>query len=178
MGCLPARVPDACPRIAASYRCLDLQSTHQPGKRNNMIRYTTECPDPAEYFSLFETTGWNGKYAATQDELASAVRHSWLTVSALDGDHLVASGRVVSDGVLYAMIYDMIVRPEYQRRGIGSELLTRLVAQCRSAGIRDIQLFSAAGKVSFYERHDFQRRPDEAPGMRIASATPCVGRQR
>lgn len=67
------------------------------------------------------------------------------------------------------MIYDMIVRPEYQRRGIGSQLLTRLVDQCRSAGIRDIPLFSAAGKASFYERHDFKRRPDEAPGMRIAA---------
>jgi len=80
---------------------------------------------------------------------------------------LVGFGRVVSDGVLYGMIYDMIVEPTHQGRGIGSEILRRLVERCRAAGLRDIQLFSARGKAPFYGKRGFENRPDDAPGMRL-----------
>jgi GNAT superfamily N-acetyltransferase len=63
------------------------------------------------------------------------------------------------------MVYDMIVLPAYQGQGIGGVILDRLVEKCRAAGIRDIQLFCARGKRSFYEKRGFIARPDEAPGM-------------
>jgi GNAT superfamily N-acetyltransferase len=131
------------------------------------IRIETEAPDPREYHELFETTGWNAGYGATPDELDRANRQSWFVVSAYDAGRLVAFGRVVSDGVLHAMVYDMIVRPDYQRAGLGSQVLSRLVARCREAGIRDIQLFCARGKKAFYLRHGFEPRPDDAPGMEL-----------
>ncbi len=131
------------------------------------LTYRTERPDAAAYFELFQTTGWNAKYAATPEELDRANRESWHLVAAYDGARLVAFGRVVSDTTLHAMIFDMIVHPDYQRRGIGSRILGMLVARCREARIRDIQLFCARGKEPFYARHGFERRPDDAPGMQL-----------
>jgi len=61
----------------------------------------------------------------------------------------------VTDQVLHAMIYDLIVDPGYQRQGLGSQVLDRLVARCQEANIRDIQLFCARGKQAFYEKHGF-----------------------
>ena len=130
------------------------------------ITYREEAPDPGQYLQLFETTGWNKSYQAGLEELAQAIKHSWLVVSAFEDDRLVGMGRVVSDGVLYAMIYDMIVLPGHQGRGIGTQILARLVAKCRSAGIREIQLFSARGKAGFYRMRGFQERPPDGPGMR------------
>ena len=72
----------------------------------------------------------------------------------------------MSDGVLYAVLVDVIVHPEFQRRGIGAEIVKRLVDACIEAGIREIQLFSATGKTQFYERLGFQVRSAQAPGMR------------
>jgi GNAT superfamily N-acetyltransferase len=132
-----------------------------------MITFRNEPPDSEQYVALFETTGWNTKYRATPQDLADAIQRSWFLVGAYDADRLIGFGRIISDGVLYAMVYDMIVHPEYQRQGIGSEILVRLIRRCRDASIRDIQLFSAKGKESFYKKHGFKRRPDDGPGMQF-----------
>jgi GNAT superfamily N-acetyltransferase len=130
-----------------------------------VIEYRAEIPDPQQFAALFETTGWNATYQATPAELTDMLAHTWYMLAAYDGARLVGFGRVVSDLVLHAMIYDMIVLPAYQGQGIGGEILDRLVEKCRQAGIRDIQLFCARGKRAFYENRGFVARPDDAPGM-------------
>jgi GNAT superfamily N-acetyltransferase len=130
-----------------------------------MIEYRAETPDPDRFFTLFETTGWNLNYKATPQELATMLAQTWYMLAAYDGDQLVGFGRVVSDLVLHAMIYDMIVLPAYQGQGIGGEILDRLVDKCLQHGIRDIQLFCAHGQRPFYEKRGFVARPDDAPGM-------------
>jgi GNAT superfamily N-acetyltransferase len=132
-----------------------------------MITLREQVPAKEAYLSLFETTGWNAEYHATADDLARALAHSWLCVAAYDGDRLVGFGRVVSDCVLHAMIYDMIVLPEYQGKGVGTMVLERLVGRCRENGIHDVQLFCAKGKRSFYEKNGFDGRADDAPGMQL-----------
>ncbi len=131
-----------------------------------MITYQENLPSAETYFELFETTGWNQAYQVNMQQISQALSNSWCVISAYDQTQLVAVGRIVSDGVLYAMIYDMIVKPSYQGKGIGSAILHKLIAKCTAAGIRDIQLFSAKGKSSFYQKHGFIQRPDDAPGMR------------
>jgi GNAT superfamily N-acetyltransferase len=129
------------------------------------IEYRNQLPDPHAFFTLFQTTGWNAKYAASAEELFRAIENSWATLSAYDGPSLVGFGRAVCDGTMHAVIFDLIVHPDSQGRGIGSAILARLVAECRQAGIRDIQLFSARGKHTFYEKRGFRVRPADAPGM-------------
>ncbi|TDR23745.1 GNAT family N-acetyltransferase [Marinicella litoralis] len=124
-----------------------------------------EIPSAKEYAHLFETTGWNQVYQASQDALHQAITNSWQAVCAYDDKQLIGFGRVVSDGVLYAMIYDLIVHPDYRNRGLGTELLKNLLNACEAANIRSIQLFSAKGKVVFYEQRGFVARPADAPGM-------------
>ncbi len=129
------------------------------------IEFQTVPPSQEQYSALFETTGWNREYHATPDELGQALVNSQFVVSAYDGQELVGVGRVLTDGVLHAMIYDMIVLPRYQHRGIGTRILQQIIHWCEAAGIRDIQLFCAEGKSSFYEKNGFHQRPADAPGM-------------
>lgn len=131
-----------------------------------MIVYEEKAPPAWRYLRLFETTGWNSTYQADAAALERALQGSYYLVAAWDGDELVGFGRVVSDGVLYAMIYDMIVTPDYQGHGIGTAILERLVMKCRVDGIREIQLFSARGKAPFYRKRGFVERPPDGPGMR------------
>ncbi len=129
------------------------------------LNFRTELPNADEYTSLFQTTGWNAEYQLSPAQLAQSLLNSWYTLSAYDGERLVGFGRLVGDTVMHAMIYDLIVLPEYQGRGIGGQLLDMLVQHCREAGIHDIQLFCARGKRAFYEKRGFVARPDDAPGM-------------
>ena len=131
------------------------------------ITYSETAPEREAYFALFETTGWNAKYGATPADVATVIANSWYTLSAYDNDQLVGFGRIMCDGVMHAMIFDLIVHPNHQRRGIGSEILRRILSVCRDAGIPDVQLFAATGMASFYERRGFALRPDDAPGMEL-----------
>jgi GNAT superfamily N-acetyltransferase len=131
------------------------------------ITLSDQLPDKNEYFSLFITTGWNTSYKASPDELEKTNKNSWLVISAYEENKLVGFGRVVTDFVLHAMIYDMIVLPDHQGRGIGTMILKAIVKRCKEQGIRDIQLFCAKGKRAFYERNGFDVRAEDAPGMQL-----------
>ena len=138
---------------------------------HSKIVYREKPPSRTAYHQLFETTGWNQAYQADADELYEAISSSWYVISAYDTDGLVGFGRVISDSVLYALICDLIVKPSCQGQGIGSTLLNRLIARCRTQQIRVIWLFSAKGKSSFYKNFGFAERPSDAPGMQMLTAT-------
>ena len=104
---------------------------------------------------------------ASPEELEKALSGSWFAISAYCEDRLVGFGRVISDGVLYALVADLIVIPGYQGKGIGGAILNRLLDHCRAAGIRIVWLFSASGKMPFYEGHGFVPRPEDAQGMQL-----------
>ena len=129
------------------------------------LEYRESLPDRSEYFALFESTGWNQEYGLTPEELYEAIGRSWYVVAACREGRLVGTGRVISDGVLHALIVDVIVLPECQGSGIGASIVTRLVERCRAARIRDVQLFCAQGKAEFYRRLGFADRAADAPGM-------------
>jgi GNAT superfamily N-acetyltransferase len=122
-------------------------------------------PPKEQYCALFETTGWNREYQASPEELMCALGNSQFVVSAYDDEQLVGFGRVITDDVLHAMIYEMIVHPDYQGQRIGSEILEKMIQWCKEHRIRDIQLFCARGKRAFYEKNGFVARPEDSPGM-------------
>jgi len=132
------------------------------------LEYRTALSSLESYWDLFLSTGWNQEYHLSLQELTTAVLNSWCVIAAYEGERLVGFGRVVSHGVLHAMIYDLITDPGFQEQGIGTEVLGRLVSECNQAGIRDIQLFCAKGKRDFYEKRGFRARPDDSPGMEYA----------
>jgi GNAT superfamily N-acetyltransferase len=129
------------------------------------LEIRAEFPTGDQLWELYQTTDWNENYRLSPDELTRALQSSWYVLSAFDGECLVGFGRLVSDGVLHAMIYELIVLPEYQDRGIGGVILEMLVKHCRNVGIRDIQLFCAKGKRDYYEKRGFRARPVDSPGM-------------
>ena len=136
------------------------------------IEYRQEPPAIESLYPLYQTTGWYQDNPISPAELKQAVANSQLTISAYAQDSLVGFGRLVTDGILHAMIYEMIVEPSFQGRGIGQKILQKLVAYCQQRNIRDLQLFCARGKRGFYEKHGFTARPEDAPGMQYAVKRP------
>lgn len=136
-------------------------------KTNEIIYLENLFPDKKQLFRLFLTTGWNEEYQLDEDKLFNAAKHSWYMVSAYDNDILTGFGRIISDGILHALIVDMIVLPEYQGKGIGKAILEKLLDKCKSHNICDVQLFCAKGKVGFYKSSGFTERPLDAPGMQF-----------
>jgi GNAT superfamily N-acetyltransferase len=126
------------------------------------------APDPEEYSRLFNTTGWNENYRASAAELDLALANSWYFLCVYThSNKLIGIGRVLSDGVMIGLLCDLIVQPEFQKQGVGSQIIQRIIQHCRAAGLRVLWLFSAAGKSGFYLQHGFQKRSPDAPGMAL-----------
>ncbi len=128
-------------------------------------------PDAVVFQRLYDSTGWAGGLQRETEFYARALAGSWAQCAAYAGGELVGFGRVISDGVLHAFITEMIVSPSWQGRGLGAQLLDRLVQHCLQQGLRDIQLFCAEGKQGFYEKGGFTPRLPGRPGMQY---TRCV----
>ncbi|MEZ5196979.1 MAG: GNAT family N-acetyltransferase [Bacteroidales bacterium] len=131
------------------------------------ILFKNHIPDKDKFYDLFITTNWNDSYKLCPEQLFEALQKCWYMISAYDGDRLVGFGRMICDGVVHALILDLIVHPDFQNQGIGSQILNKLVEKCRQHKIRDIQLFSVKGKAEFYHKNGFKERPEGAPGMEI-----------
>ncbi|MBU8892100.1 MAG: GNAT family N-acetyltransferase [Bacteroidales bacterium] len=129
--------------------------------------YSEKLPTADQFFDLFETTDWNTKYELSKEELYIALKNSWYTISVFEKEQLVGFGRVICDGVVHALILDVIIQPERQGEGIGKEIMNKLVTKCKKHKIRDIQLFSAKDKAGFYEKLGFKNRPGNSPGMEL-----------
>jgi N-acetylglutamate synthase-like GNAT family acetyltransferase len=129
------------------------------------IDYKETLPSIKDYWELFNTTGWNEEYNFSNTDLKKAISNSWYYISVYKKNKLIGFGRIISDGIHHALIVDLIILPDLQGKGIGGQLLERLINKCTGCNIRDIQLFSAKDKYSFYEKYKFIKRADNAPGM-------------
>lgn len=95
---------------------------------------------------LYEEAGLGRK---DPERLKEAFLKSYRVVSCWDDDILCGIGRMVSDGVYYACIFDVAVKPSYQRRGIGRSIMQALEdAVC---GLR-IHLTSTFNNEEFYRK--------------------------
>jgi ribosomal protein S18 acetylase RimI-like enzyme len=95
------------------------------------------------------------------------LRGSSHVVLALDGARVVGFITAISDGVISAYIPLLEVLPEYQGRGIGAELVRRLLA--RVGDLYMVDLCCDEDVVAFYERLGLQRW-DAGMGVRNRAA--------
>ncbi len=70
-----------------------------------------------------------GKRRREPEKLKRAFESSYAVVYVFDTDKLIGMGRALCDGEYQAAIYDMVVLPEYQGKGIGKEIVGRLCEQ-------------------------------------------------
>lgn len=95
--------------------------------------------------------------------LKTALKQSDLVVSAWDGRRLVGLARVISDGCFNAYIPDVIVHPDYQRRGIGRALIKRIIQHFPHVYNLTVIAEDEMGK-KFFRAVGFA---DERPALRI-----------
>ena len=88
------------------------------------------------------------------DMLTEAFRNSYKVVTAWEDQKLIGAGRVISDGVIYASIYDLAVLPSYQGHGIGKEIMGSLLKGNEKLFM---YLTSTFGHEGFYEKIGFKK---------------------
>ena len=116
--------------------------------------------DVNELNDLLETNKWR---IQDTSKLEKALVLSWCWLTARnERSQLIGFVQVLSDGIRHAYILRLIVHPDYQRKGVGTELMNRLMELLKENNLLPT-LVAAPGKDKFYEKFGFKQ---ECKGMK------------
>ena len=101
---------------------------------------------------LRESVGWN----RMEKEYQSPLMTSYCHIAAYDGERLVGYIDSVSNGVTDAYIQDLTGCPDYQGRGIGTELMNKMLRYLKEKHIYMISVVYDESLRPFYERFGFK----------------------
>lgn len=112
--------------------------------------------DENEILRLYDSVGWTA-YTTSPEKLRQGFEHSLLALAAYEGDTLQGMIRVVGDGHTIVFIQDLLVFPEYQRKGVGSALLRAVLD--RYQDVRQIELATDndPNTIAFYKSMGFRQ---------------------
>ena len=112
-----------------------------------IIEYQTYREE--EILPVYTSVGWTA-YTDAPDALRRGFEKSLLTLAAYEGKTLAGIVRSVGDGETIVLVQDLLVFPQYQRRGIGAALLRAVME--RFADVRQLQLVTddTEKTLSFY----------------------------
>ncbi|BAZ45155.1 GCN5-related N-acetyltransferase [Chondrocystis sp. NIES-4102] len=141
---------------------LDNQDTSQP-----QIVFSTERDiDLYELEELCDRVGWARRPLR---KVKKAIQHSFLVVSMWEvvgkKRRLIGFARATSDHAFNATIWDVVVDPKFQGRGLGKAMMKYTISQLRSSDISNITLFADPQVINFYQRLGFMLDPEGIKGM-------------
>lgn len=124
---------------------------------NSQIQFSDRSTD-IDYDQLqhlFAITAFWAQSRSIED-LRIAVTNSEPVISLWDGETLIGFARATSDGIYRATIWDVIIHPDYQGRGLGSKLVETVLSHPKMQRVERIYL-TTTHQQHFYEKIGFQQ---------------------
>ena len=115
-------------------------------------------------FTLYRSVGWIN-YCNTPHMLEKAYENSLCALGAYSGNRLIGVIRAVGDGYSILYIQDLIVSPSFQRMGIGSLLLKKLIERFPDVYQTVLLTDHQPDTIRFYQTNGFS----------IADQVGCTG---
>lgn len=121
----------------------------------NLRRITVD-----EFIDLRSSVGWG---IPEKDAIAIGLENTLFSVCFERDGQLIGYGRVIGDRGFTVFIQDVIIKPAFQRQGIGSKVMSIIMTYIKENYGRGtyIGLMASKGKEEFYKRFAFIERPNE-----------------
>ena len=126
-------------------------------RRQSRIRFTFRDEneiDAEVVLPLLRQAPWAKQ--RTLEDVRSMLRSTDLVLTVWDQARLVGFGRVLTDFVFRATVWDVVVDKRYQRRRIGTELVQRILHHPKLARVELFWLCTR--RPGFYERLGFDSK--------------------
>lgn len=122
--------------------------------------------DLYELEELCDAVGWSRRPLR---KVKKAIQHSFLVISMWEvrGNRrrLIGFARATSDHAFNATLWDVVVHPAFQGKGLGKALMKQVIKKLRNEDISNITLFADPHVVDFYRNLGFLPDPEGIKGM-------------
>lgn len=136
-----------------------------------MIKVSTNCSE-IDWVAAAEVFRLAPLGTREPSKLKRAFENSFTTVFVFDKDMLIGLGRATCDGEYQAAIYDVVVLPQYQGKGIGKKIMDQIIS---SLPVENIILYSVPGKEGFYRKYGFRLMMTAMAQLSLRLADPQAG---
>lgn len=113
--------------------------------------------------ALYRQAGWWTEADDDPEQVARIVRGSHCFLVASTSRGIAGMGRAISDGASDAYIQDVTVDAADRGRGIGTEIVKRIVRRLRADGLHWIALIAENDSHPFYAPLGFRTMPNALP---------------
>lgn len=125
-----------------------------------MIEYNKLTKD--EYIDIMSSVSWK----IPSERLLEISLKNGINVKCVVNNETVGMASFVTNGGYAGLIMDVVVKPNYQEKGYGKQLISSLLDFVKSKMYDGeemmIQLLSAPGKESFYSKFGFKVKKEVA----------------
>ena len=112
-----------------------------------------------EILDLYNSVGWSN-YTKNTNMLKNAYSNSLKTYGAYAKEKLVGIIRVVGDGYSVVFIQDILIFPEFQRQGIGTALIQRILDEYKDVYQKHLLTDNTDKTIQFYKSIGFEMDTD------------------
>ena len=144
-----------------------IEGTSDRTDNTSRIFFSTDRDiDLYELEELCDAVGWSRR---PMRKVKKAIQHSFLVTSMWqqrgNTKRLIGFARATSDHAFNATIWDVVVHPDFQTKGLGKALMKYMIRKLRNEDISNITLFADPHVVNFYRRMGFMADPEGIKGM-------------
>jgi len=126
-----------------------------------MITFKENNKNIEEFNLLYDSVGWG---AYNEKTLKKALDNTFYSISVYDTEKIIGYGRLIGDTICFIYVHDVMVIPEYQRKGIGTIIMQNLLEKINEIKKEnpDLRVYLGASKnrEKFYEKFGFIKRID------------------
>ncbi|MBZ9535745.1 GNAT family N-acetyltransferase [Cytobacillus oceanisediminis] len=107
----------------------------------------------SEVMELYkDAVWWNER---TEQDMEKMLSQASLAVGAWKNNALIGFARAISDGIFRAYIEDVVIHSSYNRKGIGTQLIDKLLKELSDIDV--ISLFCEEDLITFYSKNEFKK---------------------
>jgi N-acetylglutamate synthase-like GNAT family acetyltransferase len=114
--------------------------------------------------NVYSSVGW--QYRNVQD-IEKSMKNSFLVTSAKYKNEIIGVARATGDGIFNATIWDLAVKPYYQKKGVGTLIIKSMLNKLSEFDIPLVTLYTSYTKKCFYSKLGFNHNVSGVLGMFI-----------
>lgn len=108
----------------------------------------------SELLDLYKNEFWSSQ--RTHDDVVRMLAESDIIIGLVDeSEQLIGFTRILTDFVYRATVYDVIIKQNHRKMGLGTKLMDAVVNHPKLSSVEQFALYCLPEMIPFYERWGF-----------------------